>query len=586
MVQFQQVIEASHIFPAIFCSGVLFFGLLLYVLMYIKSRDSLHLSMVIIGIAGFSFVLSESMILIMGWLLKPDTGMQFHRIEQVGASLLIFGIPYFLHQMLDMTPVWKKFNTILYKIMIIVTLLIIIVAFIYPDAFVSVTQHRHDWLLRQADHGRGVEGPLYVVRDGILALLILYALFSFVIDMVIHKRIKYLLMSFIGLLLAIYGAVIDVISVYTGQFYDFTPELRYARFVVGITLFILLSMGAVLRKYFDIVKETEILHKKMAKEAEINRKQNDFIKHTLKINSEQLYSFSGQLLQILSGFMQNSQDQAAAIEEVSASVEQISAGTENVKSSTDHQFDGIESLSKVMKATSDIMKEMVTLTQEALHKMQDISVNAKSGEESLALMNETMNSIGKSSGEITGIIAIINDISDKINLLSLNAAIEAARAGDYGRGFAVVADEISKLADQTATSIKTIGILIVNNEREIKTGMQNASQVINTINTIIKDIDIIVSQITALSDTVDRQAKENSVAFDSVESVRLQSEQIKMAMDEQKRAIDEISNTIGSINELAQNNATKGLDITETAKMLVTHVQKINKEIDEFQSDI
>jgi len=284
--------------------------------------------------------------------------------------------------------------------------------------------------------------------------------------------------------------------------------------------------------------------------------------------------------------MQNSQDQAAAIEEVSASVEQISAGTENVKSSTDHQFDGIESLSKVMKATSDIMKEMVTLTQEALHKMQDISVNAKSGEESLALMNETMNSIGKSSGEITGIIAIINDISDKINLLSLNAAIEAARAGDYGRGFAVVADEISKLADQTATSIKTIGILIVNNEREIKTGMQNASQVINTINTIIKDIDIIVSQITALSDTVDRQAKENSVAFDSVESVRLQSEQIKMAMDEQKRAIDEISNTIGSINELAQNNATKGLDITETAKMLVTQVQKINKEIDEFQSDI
>jgi len=63
--------------------------------------------------------------------------------------------------------------------------------------------------------------------------------------------------------------VIDVISVYTGQFYDFTPEFRYARFVVGITLFILLSMGAVLRKYFDIAKETEMLHKEMAKEAEI-----------------------------------------------------------------------------------------------------------------------------------------------------------------------------------------------------------------------------------------------------------------------------------------------------------------------------
>ena len=384
MIQFQQMLQVSQIFLATFCAGVLFFGMLMYIIMYIKSKDTLHLSMMIIGIAGFTFVFSESMILIMGWILKPDIGMQFHRIEQIGASLLIFGIPYFMQQMLDMTPTWKKINTTLYRIMMGITVLIVVIAFIYPDAFVSVTQHRHDWLLRQADHGRGVEGPLYIVRDGILALLILYAFFSFIIDMTIHKRLKYLLMSFIGLLLAIYGAVIDVISVYTGQFYDFTPQLRYARFVVGITLFILLSMGAVLRKYFDIARETEILQKKMAKDAEINKKQNDFIKHTLRINSGQLYSFSEQLLQILSGFMQNSQDQAAAIEEVSASVEQISAGTENVKSSTDHQFNGIESLSKIMNATSEIMKEMVTLTQEALHKMHDISVNAKSGEASLS----------------------------------------------------------------------------------------------------------------------------------------------------------------------------------------------------------
>lgn len=583
MIPFKEIISASLIFPAIFCSGVLFLGLLLYILLYVKSKDKLHLSMIVIGIAGFSFVMSESMILTMGWMLKPDTGMQFHRIEQVGASLLIFGIPYFLHQMLDMTSAWKKINTIIYKVMLVITVLIILIAFIYPDAFVSVTQHRHDWLLRQADHGRGAEGPLYMVRDGILALLILYAFASFIIDMVIHKRVKYLLMSFIGLVLAIYGAVIDVISVYTGQFYDFTPELRYARFIVGITLFILLSMGAVLRKYLDIAKETEILHQKMVKEAEINKKQNDFIKHTLKVNSDHLYSFSDQLLQSIAGFMQNSQDQAAAIEEVSASVEQVSAGTENVKSSTDQQFEGIESLSKVMKATTEIMQEMIQLTQGFLQKMQDIACNAKSGEESLALMNETMNTIGKSSGEITGIIAIINDISDKINLLSLNAAIEAARAGDYGRGFAVVADEISKLADQTATSIKTIGNLIVNNDREIRTGIQNVTMVINTINAIIKDIDVIVSQITALSDAVSRQAKENSVAFDNVESVRLQSEQIKMAMDEQKRAIDEISNTIGSINELAQKNAAKGLDITETAKALVEKVHSMNKEIEEFQ---
>ena len=86
-----------------------------------------------------------------------------------------------------------------------------------------------------------------------------------------------------------------------------------------------------------------------------------------------------------------------------------------------------------------------------------------------------------SSREMMGIVDIINDISEKINLLSLNAAIEAARAGDAGRGFAVVADEISKLADQTAISIKEIDRLIKVNNDEITAGGDNIDSAIDTI---------------------------------------------------------------------------------------------------------
>ena len=71
----------------------------------------------------------------------------------------------------------------------------------------------------------------------------------------------------------------------------------------------------------------------------------------------------------------------------------------------------------------------------------------------------TIQSIGESSKQIADTLSMIKDISDQINLLALNASIEAARAGDAGRGFAVVADEISKLADQTAGSIKAIDSL-------------------------------------------------------------------------------------------------------------------------------
>ena len=148
MIQFQEFISASHIFPAVFCSGILFFGLMLYIMMYYNSHDKLHMAMIVIGFSGFLFVLSESLIMIMGWELLPSIGMQFHRLEQIGATLLIFGIPYFLHYMLQMTTQWKKINQKIYRAMLIITGLFILVAFIFPDLFVSVKNHRHDWLLR------------------------------------------------------------------------------------------------------------------------------------------------------------------------------------------------------------------------------------------------------------------------------------------------------------------------------------------------------------------------------------------------------------------------------------------------------
>ncbi|HOM87090.1 MAG TPA: hypothetical protein PLH80_05150 [Spirochaetota bacterium] len=86
--------------------------------------------------------------------------------------------------------------------------------------------------------------------------------------------------------------------------------------------------------------------------------------------------------------IQNKHDQAAAIEEVSASIEELSAGNENVKLHTDRQFDRIAILSQIMITASDLIKEMIDLTQKALTRMQDIFKKAQSGEASLALMSE------------------------------------------------------------------------------------------------------------------------------------------------------------------------------------------------------
>ncbi len=198
-------------------------------------------------------------------------------------------------------------------------------------------------------------------------------------------------------------------------------------------------------------------------------------------------------------------------------------------------------------------------------------------------MKESMGKIGKSSDEIHGIIQIINDISDQINLLSLNAAIEAARAGDAGRGFAVVADEISKLADKTAESIKNIDTLIRNNENEIQNGVDNITTAVDKIGIIIRDIESIVDKIGTISEYMQEQTGSNRVIKERSGQIKTQSEQILNAMEEQKNAVNEINRTVGGINEIAQHHSQKINEITESSRSLVTMVEKMKREITEFE---
>ena len=153
-----------------------------------------------------------------------------------------------------------------------------------------------------------------------------------------------------------------------------------------------------------------------------------------------------------------------------ATIEEVSAGVDNVALNTRDQFERMNSLMEKMNNLSMIIGTMGSDVAITMDLTRTIATDAAEGEGSLNSMNAGMQRINQSSTEMTGIIAIINKISDQINLLALNATIEAARAGEAGRGFAVVADEISKLAEQTAASLKEIGSLIRMNNAEISSG--------------------------------------------------------------------------------------------------------------------
>ncbi len=225
----------------------------------------------------------------------------------------------------------------------------------------------------------------------------------------------------------------------------------------------------------------------------------------IKESSDDMALSTEQMSSTTQVFSENIQSQAASAEEITATVEEVSAGIENIAKGAISQSGSLGSLIEKMKDLSQSITSMGSRISKTREMAITISERAKSGEKSMTDMNLSMNTILGSSSEMMNIVGIINDISDQINLLSLNAAIEAARAGDAGRGFAVVADEISKLADATASSIKEIDKIIKGNNEEITRGMEIVKSTTSSITTIIGGVNSITSMIGEISVNMNEQ---------------------------------------------------------------------------------
>ena len=184
-----------------------------------------------------------------------------------------------------------------------------------------------------------------------------------------------------------------------------------------------------LRRFLDLARSTEVANERAQQEAEKNLTQNLFIRGVLKSSSETLLGNTESLSRSIAEFTDNSHEQAAATEQISASIAGTSDSALSVKESAEKQLSGLENLTQTLGRLTGSTDALSRTVSHALDMINGVSANARSGEESLRIMNESMQTIQVSSTEITGIIGIINDVSDRINLLALNATIEAARAG-------------------------------------------------------------------------------------------------------------------------------------------------------------
>ncbi len=279
------------------------------------------------------------------------------------------------------------------------------------------------------------------------------------------------------------------------------------------------------------------------------------------------------------------QDQAASIEETSSAMEEIKATIDSVSHNAKEQAQKSDSTRSSMEYLAKAIIDINSNAQNANHMADETHKYAIDGESILVQTVDSMKEISISSNKITEIVTIITDISDQINLLSLNASIEAARAGDHGKGFAVVADEIGKLADQTAQSSKEINKLILETNNKVNSGSQLVERTALALKQIINNVKNTAKLMENIAGSSVELNKMSETVTGDIHKVNQMSEEISIMMEEQSISSNEIIKAINQINDITQSVASGSEELAGASEELSSQAEVLKEIVRKFKID-
>jgi methyl-accepting chemotaxis protein len=219
----------------------------------------------------------------------------------------------------------------------------------------------------------------------------------------------------------------------------------------------------------------------------------------------------------------------AALQAVGQNAGVINSGAAEIRSAADDLARRTEQQAASLEETAAALEQITTTVRDSTKRAEEASVlveRTRSGaEKSGGVVRNAvsaMNEIAKSSGEISNIIGVIDDIAFQTNLLALNAGVEAARAGEAGKGFAVVAQEVRELAVRAANAAKDIKTLIGKSGAEVKTG----GELVTAAGQALREIGEDVSRIDEHVKSIVTSAREQSVGLNEINTAISQMDQV------------------------------------------------------------
>jgi len=256
----------------------------------------------------------------------------------------------------------------------------------------------------------------------------------------------------------------------------------------------------------------------------------------------------------------SSEEMAQGISEQNQQVTQISAAVEEMSASIVEVARKSGEAANNAQASGKVASEGGEVVNDTINGMNQIS-------EAVSASAESVSELGKRGEQIGQIIEVINDIADQTNLLALNAAIEAARAGEHGRGFAVVADEVRKLADRTTKATEEIGDSITAIQTE-------TTQAVEKMTAGTNQVQVGVEKATQAGQSLEQIVTGAQEVAGMIQSIAAAAEEQSAAAEEVSRGVQQVSAVTTQSADGASQSAMAANQLSEKAEQLQTLVGK------------